>query len=313
MRVSVIVPLYNKAPYVLRSLDSIRAQTFTSFEVIVVDDGSTDGGDRLVDAYPDERFRLVRQQNAGPGAARNRGIGCARGEFLAFLDADDVWFPGYLEHSLAALTEQAPEAAAVSSGYIDYPQGVSREPMWRARGFHEGLQRVTPHTPPLKFVHMVAYMSPCNTVARAEAIRRWGGFYSKEGCRYGEDAILWLKFLLNETAYFHLRPLTAFYRDAAGLSKNLKRMRPLEPFLLDPEEAARVCPPELRELLRRFYAIRASKTAAILGYWGQHREARKLLRRYVSLRDCFNPFFVPGLVGCTPLAGLLGAAWRRLR
>jgi glycosyltransferase involved in cell wall biosynthesis len=72
--VSIVIPLYNKAPYVRRSLDSIAQQTFGDFEVLVVNDGSTDGGERLVADYPDPRFRLINQPNAGPGAARNRGV-----------------------------------------------------------------------------------------------------------------------------------------------------------------------------------------------------------------------------------------------
>src|SRR5947209_3795753 len=103
MRVSVIIPLYNKAPYVRRTLDSVRAQTFADYEVIVVDDGSTDGGAAVVEGFGDPRFRLIAQPNAGPGAARNRGLAEAGGEFVAFLDADDEWLPTFLERSLALL------------------------------------------------------------------------------------------------------------------------------------------------------------------------------------------------------------------
>ena len=117
VRVSVIIPLYNKAPYVRRALDSVAAQTFTDFEVIVVDDGSTDGGAELVAAYGDSRVRLLRQANAGPGAARNRGIAEARGDILAFLDADDVWLPVFLEESMRLLDRYGAEVATVTSGY----------------------------------------------------------------------------------------------------------------------------------------------------------------------------------------------------
>ena len=86
-----------------RALESISAQTFEDFEVIVVDDGSTDNGAAIVADYPDSRFRLVSQANAGPGAARNAGVEQARGEFLAFLDADDEWFPNYLQESVSLL------------------------------------------------------------------------------------------------------------------------------------------------------------------------------------------------------------------
>ena len=75
MKISIVIPLYNKAPYVRRALDSIAAQTFTDFELIVIDDGSTDDGAAIVENYPDGRFRLIRQGNAGPGAARARQTG----------------------------------------------------------------------------------------------------------------------------------------------------------------------------------------------------------------------------------------------
>ncbi len=311
MRVSVIVPLYNSAPHIRRCLDSIAAQSFPDFEAIVVDDGSTDGGADAVLRYPDPRFRLIRQANAGPGAARNRAIAEARGELLAFLDADDAWLPEYLESSLLLLDQHGPAVAAVTSGYVEYPAGVSREPMWRARGVTDGVHRVTPRTPPLCLVHMLAYMSPCTTVARAEAVRRWGGFHQRNRCCYAEDASLWLKVLMHETVCFQFRPLVNVHRETSGLSGNLLRPRPVEPFLLDPGEIAQVCPPELRSLLDRFYAIRACKTAAVLGYWGQWREAARLFRRFVSWRDWRVPFFASALVGCTPLGALSGWIWRR--
>jgi glycosyltransferase involved in cell wall biosynthesis len=121
MKVSVIIPLFNKAPYIQRALDSVRAQTFVDFEVIVVDDGSTDDGGSLATAYSDSRIRTIAQKNAGPGAARNRGIAEARGEYLAFLDADDEWMPGFLATSLALLTKYGPEVTAISSGYLQHP------------------------------------------------------------------------------------------------------------------------------------------------------------------------------------------------
>src|SRR5688572_26009031 len=96
--VTVVVPLYNKQQYVTRALASIEKQTYQDFEVIIIDDGSTDCGADMARAFctHDARFRVVSQSNAGPGAARNRGIELARGRFVAFLDADDEWLPDYL-------------------------------------------------------------------------------------------------------------------------------------------------------------------------------------------------------------------------
>ena len=120
-QVSIIIPLYNKAPYLARTLTSIQRQTFSDFEIIVVDDGSTDGGADIVRALNDARVRLIRQHNLGPGAARNAGITAARAEFVAFLDADDEWLPGYLEHGMSVFKRGRSDVVSVTSGYITLP------------------------------------------------------------------------------------------------------------------------------------------------------------------------------------------------
>lgn len=310
MRVSIIIPLYNKAPYVRRALDSIAAQTFADFEAIVVDDGSTDDGAAIVADYPDARFRLIRQANAGPGAARNAGLAQARGEFIAFLDADDEWLPNYLHESVRLLEDSGPEVASVTCGYFEYPSGQSLESMWRKRGLTNGVHRVDAETEPALVVSMLAYMSPCSTLTRAEVIRKWGGFYDREKCAFGEDAFLWLKVLLNETVAFNLKPLAQFHREASGLSKNLNGSRPVEPFLKDPSEIDAACPPALQNLLSQVLAIRAAKTACVLGYWGQWREARSLVRRFTSAKNWRLPYHASAVVCSTPVGSVLGASWR---
>ena len=309
--VSVVIPLYNKAPYVRRALESISNQTFRDFEVIVVDDGSKDDGPRIVAQYPDARFRMIRQPNAGPGPARNRGVAEAQGEYIAFLDADDEWEPSYLESSLGILSSYG-DAASVSSGYIEYPFRTPRESMWRARGITEGPHRLTSNTQPLLAVHMLAYMSPWSTLVRAEIFRKWGGFYDKRMCLYAEDAFLWLKILLNETVVFNFTPLVRFHVEASGLSKNLSGARPIEPFLLEPEEIWTACPPHLRDLLGQILAIRAFKTACVLGYWGKWKEARLLTQQF-SVRNGWRlPYYLPAEVCGTPLGRILGQTWRAL-
>ena len=86
---SIIIPLYNKAKYIENTIQSVLKQTFKNFEVIVVDDGSTDDGPEKVGLISDCRIRLIRKENGGVSSARNRGIAEARGENIAFLDADD--------------------------------------------------------------------------------------------------------------------------------------------------------------------------------------------------------------------------------
>ena len=105
--VSVIVPLFNGASTITRTLDSVLAQTWRALEVIVVDDGSTDVGPELVAgvAAADDRVRLVTQPNSGVAAARNTGAAQARGDFLAFVDADDLWAPVKLDLQMASALE----------------------------------------------------------------------------------------------------------------------------------------------------------------------------------------------------------------
>jgi glycosyltransferase involved in cell wall biosynthesis len=101
-RFSVIVPVYNRAATVLPTLQSVRDQTFTDFECIVVDDGSTDSEDlrAVVESLDDARFRYLRRENGGESAARNTGVDKATGEFLAFLDSDDRWLPQKLDRDI---------------------------------------------------------------------------------------------------------------------------------------------------------------------------------------------------------------------
>ena len=101
-RVSVVIPVYERAHSVLPTLESVRRQTFTDWECVVVDDGSSDGDAlrAVVDGLQDGRFRYVRRPNGGGGAARNTGVEAARGEFVAFLDSDDAFVPTKLERVL---------------------------------------------------------------------------------------------------------------------------------------------------------------------------------------------------------------------
>ncbi|MBX3466773.1 MAG: glycosyltransferase family 2 protein [Planctomycetes bacterium] len=114
-RFSVVIPTYNRAELLRKTLASVLAQTRRDFEVIVVDDGSTDSTGELVAGFGD-RVRFLRQRNAGPSAARNRGIAEARGDYVCSLDSDDLWFPWTLDtiaHAIAAAGEPTIIAGAL--------------------------------------------------------------------------------------------------------------------------------------------------------------------------------------------------------
>jgi glycosyltransferase involved in cell wall biosynthesis len=129
---SIVIPLYNKARFIKRSLDSVLMQTLGDYEVIVIDDGSTDDGPDLVAGYSDHGIRLIRQENRGVSAARNRGIAEAQGEWIAFLDADDTLKPHYLQ-TIMGLIRRFPDAGAYATAYeIIMPNGKIIYPKYEA-------------------------------------------------------------------------------------------------------------------------------------------------------------------------------------
>lgn len=109
MKVSALIPTYNRQAQVLRAIDSVLAQTVPVDEIIVVDDGSTDGTAEAIRSRYGSRVALFTQENAGVSAARNRGIREARGEWIAFLDSDDFWFPTKIERQLEAVAKLGDE------------------------------------------------------------------------------------------------------------------------------------------------------------------------------------------------------------
>jgi glycosyltransferase involved in cell wall biosynthesis len=120
--ISVVIPLYNKARWVKRAVDSVLAQSYGHFEIVVVDDGSTDESLRVIEQIADQRVRCVSQSNAGVSAARNRGIHEANGQYVAFLDADDAWKRCHLE-SLVEGFYRFPEAVMLADRLEDRLQG----------------------------------------------------------------------------------------------------------------------------------------------------------------------------------------------
>ena len=121
-RVSVILPVYNRAAVVPRCIRSVLAQSFGDFELIAVDDASTDASVAAMETFADPRLRLLRHgQNAGPSAARNTAIGAAGGEIIALIDSDDEWLPQKLAHQLAFLDQRAADLCVCEYFVVDGP------------------------------------------------------------------------------------------------------------------------------------------------------------------------------------------------
>ena len=114
----MVVPVYNGEATIAETIRSVLDQTYRDFELLVINDGSTDATPEILAAIQDPRLKVLDFPNAGLSASRNRGIECAAGEFISFLDADDVWLPGKLEAQLKALVENA--AAAVSYSWTEF-------------------------------------------------------------------------------------------------------------------------------------------------------------------------------------------------
>lgn len=205
--ISVVIPLYNKEAEIETALRSVLAQTVRPAEIIVIDDGSTDAGAEKVASFRSPLVRLVRQPNAGVAAARNRGAALARGEYIAFLDGDDFWKPGYLE-KIKALADACPGCGAyctafeIVSGSRTYP---NRSP--RREGIVEDFFRTA----------MRGYIcQPSATVIPARVFRETGGF--PEGMKLGEDLYLWIKIASRYPVCFSPEPLVRYSRTASNRS-----------------------------------------------------------------------------------------------
>ena len=231
MKFSVIIPLYNKAPYIRKALESVLAQTYTDYELIVVDDGSTDESASIVetmlcevmrlqgykatrqedgkaeDALPNRLiaqlpYRLLKQQNAGVSAARNNGVAQASGEYIAFLDADDWWEPTYLER-MAQLIEDYPEAGLYACNYVYYKPGKT----------HVALNIPTGYINYPKSYYESGAMPVWTgaTMMPREVFEEMGGF--PVGIKLGEDFLLWARIAMQYKVAFLNEPLAWYNND----------------------------------------------------------------------------------------------------
>ncbi len=276
-RVSVIIPTYNRAQFVKLAIDSVLAQTYADYEVIVVDDGSTDGTEAVLQGTYGTRIAYERQDNQGAAAARNRGIALSTGEFVAFLDSDDIWLPGKLERQLALHTADSQTVLSFTQawridahGYRDLEEPIGSSVT------HDSLSLER-----LCLDNCIA--SPTLVVVSRSALETAGGFDTS--IRHCEDWDLWLRLQSKGLTAIVAEPLALIRRHRGGLchypsrEENASRRENLLATLRKLFAHWPEAPPELRD--RAFawvYAYSAIQEMAV----GNELDCRNCLERVVD-------------------------------
>ncbi len=210
MRVSVVIPTYNRAADLKRAIESVFAQTYPVAEIIVVDDGSTDNTQQMIADFSGP-VRYVYQKNAGPAAARNRGIRMASGEWVAFLDSDDWWFPEKIRLQVEAAERDPRVALVYTSACIVSPDGR-----------REIVQAANPAKlwPAMRHSNLVVAGGSC-VMARRDAILAEGGF--PESLMVGEDWALWVNLARKHRFASVADPVTAVCVSQTSVSYDPER------------------------------------------------------------------------------------------
>ncbi|WP_273277817.1 glycosyltransferase family 2 protein [Methanothrix soehngenii] len=210
--ISVVIPLYNKESHIARALSSVLNQTFQDFEVIVIDDGSTDGGAEVVRGFRDPRILLIQQENMGVSAARNKGIQLAIADYIAFLDADDEWMSCFLE-DVNDMIKKYPFAGAYSTTYrileannmIKIPQNAAVPRSSESIIIPNYFEIISRGDPP------VCSSSIC---VPKDVFLKIGGFL--EGKDMGEDIDMWFRIALEYQFAFIHKIGAIYYRNASN-------------------------------------------------------------------------------------------------
>ena len=204
--ISVVIPLYNKEKQIGNTLRTVLNQTFQDFEIVVVNDGSTDNSTAEVERFHDQRIRLVHQANAGVSAARNRGIEESKYDLIAFLDADDEWKPSYLE-TQHSLYKKYPECSVFACNYESRdgngnvrPTIIRKLPFQETDGILSNYFEVASCShPPICSISIMVKKS---------ALKDIGGF--PVGIKSGEDLMTWARLACNYKIAYNRIPLCTF-------------------------------------------------------------------------------------------------------
>ncbi len=233
---SVILPLYNKAPYIEKALLSVLQQTYRDVEIIVVDDGSTDNGTEIVKKIfsadylaahqlqlPLKGFQFISQPNQGVSTARNNGAKAAQENYLAFLDADDEWHPDYLS-KMKQLIEQFPNAGLWASSYYIVKNGRNRlATVGVEKDFRQGI---------INYFQVYAKtlcMPVCTDTAIVpkEIFEKEHGF--KPQLKLGEDFDLWVRIAMKYPVVFLNEPLAYYHQDVEQKNRGVVEEKIYEP------------------------------------------------------------------------------------
>jgi glycosyltransferase involved in cell wall biosynthesis len=206
-RVSVVIPAYNVAPYISETLATVFAQTFRDFEVIIVNDGSpdTEQFELAIRPYRD-RICYLKQESRGASAARNAGLRAARGELIAFLDADDLWSPNYLEEQLKFIREFGCDLACADAMIF----GVSSD---AGQSYMDSLMGAAPPAGLLTFLELInadRSLITSGVVVRRDLVLEVGLF--DEALRNAQDFDLWLRLARHGARLAYQRKVLLSYR-----------------------------------------------------------------------------------------------------
>jgi glycosyltransferase involved in cell wall biosynthesis len=295
-QVSVVIPTYNGAKYIRESVESVLRQEYRDREIIVVDDGSTDGTRQLLEPYMRERaIRYLFQENGGPARARNTGIRAAQGRYLAFLDADDVWLPEKLALQMELL-KRRPECLAVHTDLEvrDAGGGVLKNALY-ANAAREGWL--------FDDILLCRSWIFLSTVLVARTVIDNVGLFS-ETLPTAEDTNLLLR--IARTYWFAFVGRVLVQRRSHGENMTEKGLRNVGTFRNLDDIAARY--PDLRgphSVLGRAYAVRYAMTGYSMFRKGDYRRARLLLGKALAYRLPDPKALVYYVASYMP-AGLLG-------
>lgn len=217
MKFSVIIPVYNKRDTLGAAIQSIYAQTFRDYEILVVDDGSRDAPEEVVAAMPSEKLRLIRQDNGGVSVARNTGLSQAKGEYVCFLDADDLWEPDHLE-TLHQLTEKYPESRTfLTSHRIITPQGTVAHSSDALKNYDPDFETEDF----LGLLNQTAYsVVHTNSICANRAMMEQENIRFEPGIRIGEDTDVWFRLGLKYKVAISKKETTVYQMDLSTATKD---------------------------------------------------------------------------------------------